>query len=220
MLGRNQPRKRLDLSIAYFSDWVHTYDVPDAYLYLHTAPTGERGCDIRSLAKFHRLEGRLILSEQDPGNPLPDAHLVRVYHSLDVYLSTTQGEGWGLPAMEAMASGVPCILPDWSAFGDWTRDTAILVACTGTALTAPLNASPYTVGGVVDRQGVVQALQKLYAPAYRKRLYEKHGTRGRALAEKHTWERTAAGVVTWVERAYDVANAPKLDRARGAPTGS
>jgi len=217
--GRNQPRKRLDLTLSYFADWVHAYDIDDAYLYIHTAPTGERGCDIRALAKFHGLEGRLILSETEPGQGLPDADMARSYQALDVYLSTTQGEGWGLPALEAMACGVPCVLPDWSAFGDWARGTALLVPCSGTALTAPINGNPYTVGGVADRLKTMDALQKLYAPTMRRRMYEKYGTRGRKLAETLTWERTARGVVTWAERAYDVANAPKLSHAKGAPTG-
>jgi glycosyltransferase involved in cell wall biosynthesis len=207
VVGRNQPRKRLDLAMAYFAEWVHNHDVPDAYLYLHTAPTGERGCDIRSLGKHHKLEGRLILAEMQPGYGLPDEQLVRVYQALDVYLSTTQGEGWGLPALEAMACGVPCVLPDWSAFGDWTRGTAVLVPCSGTALTAPLNASPYTVGGVVDRASLIQTLHKLYDPDHRRAYHRKHSQRGRALAQTYTWQRTGEGVVAWAERAYDVCNA-------------
>lgn len=210
VVGRNQPRKRLDLTMAYFAEWIHNHDVPDAYLYLHTAPTGERACDIRSLAKYHQLEGRLILAEMATGQGIPDTDMAHVYQALDCYLSTTQGEGWGLPALEAMASGVPCILPDWAAFGDWAKDAAIMVPCTSTALSAPLNASPYTLGGVVDRAGVIQALDKLYTPKHRRRYYGKYGAKGRALAETLTWERTGAGVVRWAERAYDVANAARV----------
>jgi glycosyltransferase involved in cell wall biosynthesis len=226
VVGRNQPRKRIDLAIACFAEWIRNYDVPNAYLYLHTAPTGERGCDIRALAKYYDLRGRLILAEQLPGMGITDEDLVRVYQSLDVYLSTTQGEGWGLPALEAMACGVPCVLPDWSAFGDWAKGTAFLIPCPSTALTAPLNASPYTLGGVVDRQSLIETLNKLYDPANRRRYYDKYGKLGRRCAEGLTWERTGAGVVSWVERAYDIANAASQSpgpqsqlAATGAATG-
>ncbi len=40
-VNRNQPRKRLDLSIAYFAEWVRTRRISDANLYLHVAPTGD-----------------------------------------------------------------------------------------------------------------------------------------------------------------------------------
>ena len=210
VVGRNQPRKRLDLTMAYFAEWIHNHDVPDAYLYLHTAPTGERACDIRSLAKYHRLEGRLILAEMATGQGIPDSNLAQVYQALDCYLSTTQGEGWGLPALEAMASGVPCVLPDWAAFGDWAKEVALMVPCSGIALSAPLNACPYTLGGVVDRAALIQTLHKLYDPAHRRQYYTKYGKLGRECAEAFTWDRTGAGVVRWAERAYDVANASRL----------
>ncbi|MBI2213520.1 MAG: glycosyltransferase family 4 protein [Acidobacteria bacterium] len=50
------------------------------------------------------------------------AEMTRVVHSCDVYLGTNRaGEGFGLPAAEAMAAGLPCVLtriPSFLGFGE------------------------------------------------------------------------------------------------------
>jgi D-inositol-3-phosphate glycosyltransferase len=188
VVGRNQLRKRLDLTIEYFAEWVHSWGIEDAYLYLHVAPTGDKGCDIRSLCKWHGLSGRVILAEPHIGQGVPSREMAKVYSALDVYTTTTQGEGWGLPCLEAMACGVPCVVPDWSALGDWTRDAAYKVHCSGTALTAPLNSLAYTVGGIADRALFVQALDEMYR---RPELRNFHSRKGLELASELTWDRTA-----------------------------
>lgn len=162
VVGRNQPRKRIDLSIEYFAEWVKREGIDDAYLYLHVAPTGEQGCDIGSLARYHGMRGRVIWAKPDVGVGIETERMASVYSAFDVLLSTTQGEGWGLTAMEAMACGVPCVLPDWSAYGEWAKPAALLVPCLGTALTAPLNDGPYTIGGIMDKETAILTLDRLY----------------------------------------------------------
>jgi GT2 family glycosyltransferase len=44
---------------------------------------------------------------------LPHYQLATLYRSADCYVSTTRGEGWGLPLLEAMACGLPAIATDW-----------------------------------------------------------------------------------------------------------
>jgi glycosyltransferase involved in cell wall biosynthesis len=102
-VGRNQSRKRVDLLIGYFAEWITRYNIRDAYLYLKVAPTGESGCDIRSVATYYgkAVEGRLLVSAPPAGFGAPDDLMPLVYSAMDVYLTTTQGEGWGL-----------CVSPD------------------------------------------------------------------------------------------------------------
>lgn len=188
VVGRNQPRKRLDLAIEYFARWVESESVDDAYLYLHVAPTGEAGFDVQRLARHHRLSGRVVLSQPPIGDGYPAEWLASLYSALDIYLTTTQGEGWGLPALEAMACGTPVVAPDWSGLGDWARDAAVLVECTSTAINAPLNALAYTVGGVPDKRETIVQLAALYVDgSWRQEV----GERGRALARTLPWSLTA-----------------------------
>jgi glycosyltransferase involved in cell wall biosynthesis len=175
VVGRNQPRKRLDLTIAYFAEWVKRYQRDDAYLYLHVAPTGDTGFDVRSLVRHYGLSGRVVVAEPHIGHGDPTERLPLVYSSFDAYLTTTQGEGWGLPCLEAMACGVPCIVPDWSALGDWPEDAVLKVPCTSTAINAPINSLAYTIGGVPDRQATAWALDVLYRDEKMRAVYRERG---------------------------------------------
>jgi glycosyltransferase involved in cell wall biosynthesis len=52
---------------------------------------------------------------------LTDEQMPGLYASADVYITTSRGEGWCLPAVEAMAMGKPIIAPFGTAFKDFLR---------------------------------------------------------------------------------------------------
>jgi glycosyltransferase involved in cell wall biosynthesis len=158
-VNRNQPRKRLDLTIAYFAEWITTKSIDDAYLFLHVCPTGEKGCDIRQLVRYYGIRDRVILAEPGAGHGVPEAQLARTYNMFDVMLTTTQGEGFGLPTLEGMACGIPQIVPNWSALGDWPGEAVIAVPCTSTGITpGGIN----VIGGIADRVATIESLDLLY----------------------------------------------------------
>ncbi len=48
---------------------------------------------------------------------LDEAQMAALYRDADIYISSSlEGEGFGLPAVEALASGVPSILTDISTY--------------------------------------------------------------------------------------------------------
>lgn len=159
-VNRNQPRKRLDLTVEYFCDYVKTYGDKNAYLFMHVCPTGDMGWDLYQLMKYRGMEDRLILSDVGINNGFSDKTMNALYNALDVLMSTTLGEGWGLPASEAMACRVPVLAPDWSALGDWTRGSSYLVPCTTFSCTPNF---VNVIGGVADRRLMVQALYDLHS---------------------------------------------------------
>lgn len=171
-VGRNQPRKRLDLTIQYFAEWVQAKGVQDAVLWMHCAPTGDDAFDIKQLATYFGVSGRVLVPDVNPRYGISDATMACVYKFFDVYLSTTVGEGWGLPALEAMACGTPCIVPKWSAFAEWAVDAAWLAECTSIAVAPNIN----TVGGIVGLE-VKEALHRLYT-------------------EKHSWKALSDAGIT------------------------
>ncbi len=160
-VNRNQPRKRLDLTIQYFAEWIHSSGI-DAYLFLLIAPTGELGYDVRQLMKYYGFGNdrkKLILSEPHIGNGLDEKTLPAIYNSFDVQISTTQGEGWGLTTMEGMACGIPQIVPRWAALGEWCEDAVHLVDCDNQIVTPNhINA----IGGLPNRKEFIEALQNMY----------------------------------------------------------
>lgn len=162
-VNRNQPRKRLDLTIAYFAEWVHRYERDDARLYLHVAPTGDRdGYDVVQLAEYYGVLNKLLLAQPKVWNGPSEQYMARTYNSFDVNVNTGQGEGMGLTALEGMACGVPLIAGDWSALGEWAAPAAELIPCTSQAVTI---GSINVIGGVPDREEFIQAIERVYSDA-------------------------------------------------------
>lgn len=159
-VNRNQPRKRLDLTIKTFAMFIERHRLNDAWLFLHVAPTGDSGIDCAQLAKYYGVEHRLILSEPGVFKGIAEDRLASLYSCFDIQLSTTQGEGWGLTTMEGMACGVPQIVPAWAALGEWTAGAALQVPCSHTNVT-PDNIN--SIGGIPDEERVVDALYDLYS---------------------------------------------------------
>lgn len=200
-VGRNQPRKRLDLLLAYFSEWINSRRITDAYLFLHVAPTQDMGADLQALAHYHGLDavngnGKLIISEQPTHKGTNELDMPLVYSAMDLFVTTTQGEGWGLPLHESMACGVPVIAPDWSGLstnGGWpTPGSMIRVDCNAVALTAPINSLAHTIGGIPSMPEMVRALDQVYnnwkeGNGLSNRLIEA----GLKCAREFTWERSA-----------------------------
>lgn len=195
-VNRNQPRKRLDLTIQYFAEWVKTFDIPDAYLYLHVAPTGDKGYDCKALAKYYGIEKRVLLLQPQIFYGISEEDMVDTYRSFDVQMSTTLGEGFGLTTFEGMACGIPQIVPKWSALRELAEGAAELIPCSTTAAAPQIN----TIGGIPDREQMVLALQDLYVnPRKRAAL----GERGRVRANeaRFEWKNIGAAFTECVQQA-------------------
>lgn len=156
-VNRNQPRKRIDLTIEYFADWYHTAGV-DAYLYLHVCPTGDVGVDVEQLTRYYKIADRLIYSKPDVWKGLPDEFVRATYQSFDAQINTAIGEGWSLTTLEGMACGIPQIVPDCAALGEWPGDAAIKIPVTLSCAPGPLN----QIGGILDKEATVGALDMLF----------------------------------------------------------
>jgi D-inositol-3-phosphate glycosyltransferase len=162
MNARNSPRKRIDLGFYYFSEWVKRFDLPDNVLfYYHGSLHDPGGYDIMNLANAFGMRDRLILSSADmtPGALLPREHLVKMYASANVFWMTTTGEGWCLPAAEAMACRIPCLLPNHSAFAEWAKPGAMLYDCS--SIYTQIN-QLNTIHMVPDKEAAITKLQELY----------------------------------------------------------
>ena len=160
-VNRNQPRKRWDLTIRYFANWIKDYHIPNAFLFLHCAPTGDPGIDVKQMAEYYGIESKVILVEPPPFHALPEEMIRYTYCCFDVQISTTGGEGFGFTTFEGMACGIPQIVTRWSSLEELVMDVAITVPCTSTALNpimAPLN----IIHGVPDERVFIEALNELY----------------------------------------------------------
>jgi D-inositol-3-phosphate glycosyltransferase len=171
-VNRNQPRKRWDLTIKYFAEWVRSRKIDNAYLFLHVAPTGDTGCDVRRLAKYYGVLERLALMEPPTWYGIPDDEMRDTYNCFDAQVSTTQGEGFGLTTFEGMVCGVPQIVPAWSALGELTKNAAMHVGCPTTAIGPPY---VNVIGGVPDEEQFINHLHALYQSEERRQWYRARG---------------------------------------------
>lgn len=106
--NRNQPRKRIDLTIQAFS--IFAKDKPKAVkLYLHMG-IKDMGFDILKMCYRYGVDERLILSNTKKINQsVPVEKLNIIYNATDIGLNTAIGEGWSLcvsPETEIYSDGV------------------------------------------------------------------------------------------------------------------
>lgn len=112
-------RKAFAENLLAFS--MHLKKHPDSYLYIHSEPTKSYGgFDLAVLLKMVGIPKNNVF--------LPDLYQLRqgfdhdymraMYSSLDVLLSTSYGEGFGIPTVEAQACGTRVITSNFAASGD------------------------------------------------------------------------------------------------------
>ena len=199
-VNRNQPRKRLDVTIQIFAAWIKHHRIRDAWLLLHCAKK-DTGWDLERVARHYGVANRLIITGGDEIRGMQSARTLRMtYSSLDAQMTTTLGEGWGLTTMEGMACGVPQIVPDAAALGEWAAP-AIKVPCSRQLVHPEIN----TVGALVDEQPLIDALQSLYLNSARRRAMSALGL-----------ELVARDEFRWasVARRFDSLLAPMTRKAR------
>jgi glycosyltransferase involved in cell wall biosynthesis len=100
---------------------------------------------------------------------VPDQDLVALYNAADLFVYPSIFEGFGLPALEAMACGTPVITSNTSALPETVGDAALMVA--------PL-----------DSEALAEAITAVLGDAG---LREQLTTRGLQRAGAFSWEATA-----------------------------
>jgi glycosyltransferase involved in cell wall biosynthesis len=95
MVAQNQLRKRIDLGLYYFSEWVKDKS-KDIKFFYHGPLSTPYGWDILGLVKEFDIERRFIhLQNKENGNVhgIPTEYMKYVYNVADVHMSTSMAEG-------------------------------------------------------------------------------------------------------------------------------
>lgn len=116
-VNRNSMRKDIARTIYTFAEFRKKH--PNTILYLHMLPqdAGGGGYMVDLLSPIEELglemnKDVFFPQKYSASNGFPTYILNQLYNCADVYLSTHLGEGFGLTQCEAMAAGVPVIVPD------------------------------------------------------------------------------------------------------------
>jgi glycosyltransferase involved in cell wall biosynthesis len=124
-IARLNPRKhhqRLLYGFRLFLDSLPLEERKDVYLYLHFDPQDPLMYqDPNHNYQFLELMDTMMLTENilmTPGNTyhsgLPPSYVNDLYNAFDCHVISTGGEGFGVPFIEAAATGIPTIATDYS----------------------------------------------------------------------------------------------------------
>lgn len=123
-VNRNQSRKDIPNTILGFYEYREKYNT-DSLLYLHMNPTDPMGWNLRTIfSQTGLVEGKdFMFPPEDDYNKGADIQKLNfIYNSIDLFITTTTGEGWGLTLTEAMATRRPIIAPIHTALTEITNN--------------------------------------------------------------------------------------------------
>lgn len=119
----NPSRKALPEQLAAFARFKRKHS--DAVLYLHSQPADSpsaTGVSLPPLLAEIGLEiGRDVFFPDRYRHEVigfPPQYMATAYQAMDVLLSVTCGEGFGVPIVEAQACSIPVIVGDWTSMGE------------------------------------------------------------------------------------------------------
>jgi len=160
IMDANNPRKRHDIAFDAFARFAEGKPENVKLVYHGPLDAGNWGWDIPAMAEDLGISDRLIATHPNikVNAGVPPEQLKVVYSMCDVKLSTTSGEGWGLTTLEAMACGLPSIVPEFGALAEWANGAAYFIPAETPTRHAIIN----TVGMVPTAESAALALDILY----------------------------------------------------------
>ncbi len=183
-VGKNYyDRKRPDLAIQIFSQFIKRHNIKDAVLYMHTEPVPCKefcGFNIRRLAELCEVQDLVLTPSR---TAVPDQELAEIYGCMDVLLHTSMAEGFGLPLAEAQACGVPVICADNSSQPELVVGHGWVIPCYewDCRLTTPLHNKWW----IIDIDGAVDAIEEAYS---NRSILKEYGEQARKfIVDNYDW---------------------------------
>lgn len=154
-VGRNNTRKNFPALMESFAEFAK--DKPDCMLYIHAKPV-DAGHNLYEYIKKYNLNNKVYFTQDHDGIiGLNEDELVELYNTFDCYVSSTQGEGFGLTLLEAQSCGIPTLVTDYSACKEFvSKENRIKVI-------AYFHEGFWDVErAIIDNNDLVDKLNKLY----------------------------------------------------------
>jgi len=162
-LSTLEPRKNIDHIIRCFIKTIIERKIDDLCLVL----VGDKGWDFDKIfSEFDNakdFQNRIIITGR-----IPDEDLASIYSNANSFYYMSFYEGFGLPPLEAMQCGAPCVVSETSSLPEVVGEAGVLL-------------------DPKDQESLVKSMWKLYNDeTYRNELSEKSIEQ----AKKFSWEKT------------------------------
>jgi len=191
--ARNQPRKLLPRTLEIFRRFAADKD--NVLLHLHCDPDDPvarspgYSYDLRSDIAFLGLTSKVQITDgMSIAIGLPIAQLAEIYQAADVHLLSSWGEGFGLPTLQAAATGVVPLASEYTASRELVLGHGESIR-TGHFLLDQFGLRR----ALIDIDDAVSRLERLY---YARELLASKAENARRFAEAYDWERI---VLQWQE---------------------
>lgn len=128
--NRNQPRKRLDITMNAFS---RALKGKDALLWMHCGNTDLNSMNISRLAERYDIVDQIRMTASASGGissaiqRIEDKEINVMYNLCDFGVNSSLGEGWGLCNTEHAATGAIQLVPAHSACAELFSTTGMLI---------------------------------------------------------------------------------------------
>ena len=127
VVSTNVRRKQLPRISEAMSILKHEFKQKDIVCYMHTVPFQHHWLegwnmmevdemyDVNDIVHYHPAMNKFNASVPEKTGRADFPGLVELYNAADLFVSASQVEGFGLPTAEAMACGVPVLVPKYAA---------------------------------------------------------------------------------------------------------
>lgn len=183
-VNRNSARKQIPYTLLAFKEFRK--QVPDSVLYLHTA-AHDQGGDLLLATRdlgFSTKKDVVFPVNYSPGNGVSDKVLNEMLNSSDMFLTNHLGEGWGLTITEAMAAGVPVVVPNNTCMPQLigeNEERGYMYECEDTIW---IDNSGFRPKGIIST--IVAKMMEVYEAG--SKTENKKAQRAIAWTKKHDWE--------------------------------
>lgn len=196
-IGANHAlRKRIERLIRAYAIMINESKQlrDNTRLHLHTLPVSMTGINLLEIVEELGIKDNISFSFGKDFSGWSDNALNVLYNLVDVHVSATSSEGFGLNHLQTMAVGIPQIAPDCTSLteliGDGEKDGGEKSRGLLSLIESNVMLQDGSYRSLVDQEHLSTLMKKIYV---QKELREKLGNNAEKWAKQYTWNKICAG---------------------------
>ena len=203
-IGKYEERKSFDETLQAFAQAYG--NMPDVELFIKSSYFKDG--DQKSQALLSRIDDLGLTNVQVYWGEIDPDQITDLYRSSDVFIFPSKGEGWGLPLIEAAASGLPIITTMYSGQTEFLRPIASSVLSVDYVL-SPITCPEYQTYypdindnfGLWARPDVYSIAQALKTARSNHAILAKNARKNsQRIRDQFNWTRSADTALTVMEQ--------------------